>query len=46
MDKNGRPVRFKKDMKKVRRFVEEARRADQFVQGDNFAAQPIHTKGI
>jgi phosphoribosylanthranilate isomerase len=46
VDKNGRPVRFKKDMKKVRRFVEEVQRADRFVQGDNFAAQPIHTKGI
>lgn len=46
LDRNGRPVRFKKDMKKVRRFVEEARRADRFVQGENFAAQPIHTKGI
>jgi len=46
VDKNGRPVRFKKDMKKVRRFVEEAQRADRFVQGDNFVAQPIHTKGI
>ncbi|RPH88205.1 MAG: hypothetical protein EHM66_01350 [Deltaproteobacteria bacterium] len=46
VDKNGRPIRFKKDMKKVRRFVEEAQRADRFVQGDNFVAQPIHTKGI
>jgi len=46
VDKSGRPVRFKKDMKKVRRFVEEVQRADRFVQGDNFAAQPIHTKGI
>jgi phosphoribosylanthranilate isomerase len=46
VDKNGRPVRFKKDMKKVRRFVEEVQRADRFVQGENFAAQPIHTKGI
>jgi phosphoribosylanthranilate isomerase len=46
VDKNGRPVRFKKDMKKVRRFVEEVQRADRFVQGENFVAQPIHTKGI
>jgi hypothetical protein len=33
-------------MKKVRRFVEEVQRADRFVQGDNFAARPIHTKGL
>jgi len=46
VDKAGRPVRFKKDMKKVRRFIEEVHRADQFIQGDHFAAQPIHTKGI
>ncbi len=32
LDKNGRPVRFKKDMKKVRRFVEEIRRADRFME--------------
>lgn len=30
--KNGRPIRFKKDMNKVRRFVEEVRRADRFRQ--------------
>lgn len=30
--KNGSPVRFKKDLKKVRRFVEEIRRADRFVE--------------
>ncbi|PKN63982.1 MAG: hypothetical protein CVU54_19125, partial [Deltaproteobacteria bacterium HGW-Deltaproteobacteria-12] len=29
LGRSGRPVRFKKDMKKVRRFVEEVRRADQ-----------------
>lgn len=28
VDKEGRPVRFKKDLKKVKRMVEEARRAD------------------
>jgi phosphoribosylanthranilate isomerase len=31
VDKQGRPVRFKKDMKKVRRLVEEARRADEVI---------------
>jgi phosphoribosylanthranilate isomerase len=44
-DKNGRPVRFKKDMKKVRRFVEEVRRADQLIQGEDFVEHPIPTKG-
>lgn len=28
-DEKGRPVRFKKDVRKVRRFVEETRRAEQ-----------------
>ncbi|PKN84994.1 MAG: hypothetical protein CVU51_09510 [Deltaproteobacteria bacterium HGW-Deltaproteobacteria-1] len=46
LDRNGRPVRFKKDMKKVRRFVEEVRRADQFVQGERFAEQCIDAKRI
>lgn len=46
VDRNGRPVRFKKDMKKVRRFVEEARRADRFVQGEGFAEQYIDAKRI
>jgi phosphoribosylanthranilate isomerase len=32
VDKQSRPVRFKKDMKKVRRLVEEARRADLFLK--------------
>ncbi|GAB6267993.1 MAG: hypothetical protein PHV90_06755 [Smithella sp.] len=32
VDKQGRPVRFKKDMKKVRELVEEARRADEFIR--------------
>ena len=31
VDKQGQPVRFKKDMKKVRRLIEEARRADEFL---------------
>jgi phosphoribosylanthranilate isomerase len=39
VDKNGQPVRFKKDMKKVRRFVEEVRRADRFLEGDRDAAR-------
>jgi phosphoribosylanthranilate isomerase len=46
LDRSGRPVRFKKDMKKVRRFVEEVRRADQFVQGESFAEQRIDAKRI
>ena len=37
VDKNGRPVRFKKDMKKVGRLVSEVRRADRFLQGDSAA---------
>lgn len=40
-DRKGCPVRFKKDMKKVRRLVEEARRADAFLQGDSCDAE-IH----
>ena len=32
VDNQGRPVRFKKDMKKVRELVEEARRADEFIR--------------
>jgi phosphoribosylanthranilate isomerase len=28
VDKEGKPIRFKKDLKKVKRMVEEARRAD------------------
>jgi len=39
VDKNGQPVRFKKDLKKVRRFVEEVRRADSFLDGDRGAAR-------
>jgi phosphoribosylanthranilate isomerase len=36
-DQNGQSVRFKKDMKKVRRFVEEVRRADLFIQENESA---------
>jgi len=45
-DKNGRPIRLKKDMKKVRQFIEEARRADQMIEGVHCAAEPVHAKGI
>ncbi|MFO7570037.1 MAG: hypothetical protein R6W75_09585 [Smithellaceae bacterium] len=31
-DKNGHPIRFKKDMNKVEQFVAETRRADSFLQ--------------
>lgn len=31
VDQQGRPVRFEKDMEKVQRLVEEARRADEFL---------------
>jgi len=34
VDKAGKPVRFKKDLKKVKRMVEEARRADASMAGD------------
>jgi len=33
VDKEGRPVRFQKDLKKVKRMVEEARRADAALAG-------------
>ncbi len=46
VNKNGQPVRFKKDMKKVRRFVEETRRADRLIQGGPVDTAPIHAKGI
>ncbi|PKN17034.1 MAG: hypothetical protein CVU71_17975 [Deltaproteobacteria bacterium HGW-Deltaproteobacteria-6] len=46
VDRNGRPIRFKKDMKKVTRFIEEVRRADRFIEENHFAANVIHTKGI
>jgi phosphoribosylanthranilate isomerase len=32
VDEQGRPIRFKKDMQKVRRLVEEAGRADEFIR--------------
>lgn len=38
-DAKGCPIRFKKDMKKVRRLVEEARRADAVFQGGGRAAE-------
>ncbi len=31
LDRNGNPIRFKKDMKKVRKLVEEVRRADALI---------------
>ena len=46
LDRNGRPVRFKKDMKKVRLFVDEVRRADQFVRRECIAEQCIDAKRI
>ena len=46
LDRNGRPVRFKKDMKKVRRFVEEIHRANRFVQGESFAEKFVDAKRI
>ncbi len=33
VDRAGNPVRFRKDMKKVRELLEEARRADEFLSG-------------
>jgi len=33
VDKEGKPIRFKKDLKKVKRMVEEARRADSALAG-------------
>ena len=33
VDKEGKPVRFKKDLKKIKRMVEEARRADSALAG-------------
>jgi len=40
-DRSGRPVRFKKDLKKVRRFIEEVRRADLFLEGVPRGAKSI-----
>jgi len=45
-DRSGRPVRFKKDLKKVRRFIEEARRADRFLEGESCDAKLIHRERI
>lgn len=45
-DRSGRPVRFKKDLKKVRRFIEEARRADRFLEGESCDAKFIHRERI
>jgi phosphoribosylanthranilate isomerase len=46
VDKQGRPVRFKKDMKKVQRLVAEARRADEFMQRKNNAHINVDAKRI
>lgn len=40
-DRSGRPVRFKKDLKKVRRFVEEVCRADRFLEGVSHGALSV-----
>ena len=45
LDPKGCPVRFKKDMKKVQRLMEEARRADAVLQEGNLAAE-INAKRI
>jgi phosphoribosylanthranilate isomerase len=45
VDRQGRPVRFKKDMKKVLRLVEEARRADAFLRANDTSGQD-HAEGI
>lgn len=43
VDGQGRPIRFRKDMKKVRRLVEEARRADEFLREKRRARIiPVH----
>lgn len=36
LDTNGRPVRFKKDIDKVNRFVEEVRRAERLISKNKF----------
>jgi phosphoribosylanthranilate isomerase len=38
-DKEGKPIRFKKDLKKVKRMVEEVRRADSVLAGSLKKAQ-------
>ncbi|MGV8059565.1 MAG: hypothetical protein AB2L12_16325 [Smithellaceae bacterium] len=40
VDKNGSPLRFKKDLDKVRCLVSEVRRADEFLQKKNIFAFP------
>ncbi len=43
VDGQGRPIRFRKDMKKVRRLVEEARRADEYLREKRGARIiPVH----
>jgi phosphoribosylanthranilate isomerase len=44
-DRQGRAIRFKKDMKKVRKLVDEVRRADAFLSGDDASEKP-HAKRI
>lgn len=39
VDKEGKPIRFKKDLKKIKRMVEEARRADSVLAGSLKKAQ-------
>ncbi len=39
IDKEGKPIRFKKDLKKIRRMVEEARRADDVLAKSSIKAQ-------
>lgn len=46
VDQSGRTVRFKKDLKKVRAFVEEVRRADRFIEENHFVADLSHATGI
>ena len=43
--RQGQPIRFKKDMNKVRRLIEEVRRADAFRQTNNSPGRH-HAKGI
>jgi phosphoribosylanthranilate isomerase len=35
VDKNGKTIRFKKDLKKVKRMLEEAKRADSVLEGSS-----------
>ncbi|MBP7764851.1 MAG: hypothetical protein KA113_06680 [Syntrophaceae bacterium] len=43
-DRNGRPVRFRKDLGKVRRFIAEVRRADDFLEGAAGDASSVNGK--